>query len=193
MKRLLTALLASGWLLAAGAAEEVDDSLSVSSWYVGASGGMLLPGNGNTLSRAGEVAVRTGFWFSDDVRALELEAACAPNISTHAGNEALSGVALRHLYRLNGFEFFDKLFGCERFDPYLSVGGAVRFGARHAFADRSHRAALGPTAGVGAFYHLTDNLALRFDAQAMLGVDSPCGMLYSVGLGLQWTFGGAGE
>lgn len=162
-------------------------------WYLGASGGMLLPGTGNTLSRAAEVSVRAGWMFGGDMQALELEALCAPNVSTHAGGEALSGVGIRHLYHLNGIDEFDKLFGCERFDPFVTYGAAVRFGAEHAFADRSHRTSLGPTAGIGALYHLTNNLDLRFDAQTMLGVDSPCGLLFSVVIGLQWTFGGSVE
>jgi len=160
--------------------------------YVGAAGGLLLPGGGNSLERAAETAVRAGFYATDSL-AWELEGACAPNVSTGRGGEALSGVAARGLFHLTGIEEIDLLFGCERFDPFVTFGGAARFGARHAFADDSHRTALGPTAGVGAFYHLTDNLDLRFDAQAMLGCDSPCGMLCSVGVGLQWNFGGAGE
>lgn len=160
--------------------------------YVGVSGDLLLPGNGNSLERAGEVAVRAGF-YATDFLAWEVEGVCAPNVSTRDGGEALSGVGVRGLYHLTGIEEFNLLFGCERFDPFVTFGAATRFGARHAFADDSHRTATGPTAGVGAFYHLTDNLDLRFDAQAMLGCDSPCGMLYAVGVGLQWNFGGAGE
>ena len=178
---------------ACAAAERVDDALDFSAWYTGVSGGWLLPGCGNTLSRAGEVSFRVGRSFGDEVCAWELDAACAPTVGTHDGHEALTGLASRGLYHLNGFEEFDRLFGCERFDPFVSAGGALRFGARHAFADRSHRTALGPTVGLGAFYHLTDNLSLRFDMQAMLAVDSPCGLLCSAGLGLQWTFGGSGE
>lgn len=161
-------------------------------WYVGASGGMLLPGNGNSLERAAEVSVRAGFYASDFL-AWEVEGLCAPNASTSDGHEALSGVAARGLYHLSGIEEFDKLFGCERFDPFVTFGGCARFGSRHAFAEGSHRTAIGPAAGIGAFYHLTESLDLRFDAQAMLGCDSPCGMLYSAVVGLQWNFGGGGE
>lgn len=194
MKKILSVLVAAGLgVIACAAEEEVDEALDYSAWYVGASGGLLLPGNGTALTRAAEVSVRAGWMFDDEMQALELEAVSAPNVSTRAGHEALSGVAFRHLFHLSGIEAFDKLFGCERFDPFVTYGAAVRFGARHVFADRSHRTAMGPVAGVGALYHLTNNLSVRFDAQAMLGIDSPCGMLYSVGLGLQWTFGGCGE
>ena len=160
--------------------------------YVGVAGGMLMPGGGASVRRAADVAVRVGTAWSDYAE-VELEAACAPNASTRAGHEALSGVAARLVMHMNGWEAFDKLFGCERFDPFVTVGAATRFGARHAFADGSHRTATGPTVGVGAFYHLTDSLDLRFDAQAMLGIDSPCSEMYTVCIGIQWNFGGGGE
>ena len=172
-------------LAVVGGADEVP-------WYVGASGGLLLPGSGNSLARAAEATARAGF-YATDALAWELEGACAPNASTRAGHDALSGVGARGLFHLTGIEEVDLLFGCERFDPFVTFGAAARFGSRHAFADGSHRTALGPTAGIGAFYHLTDRLDLRVDAQAMLGCDSPCGMLYSVCAGLQWNFGGSGE
>lgn len=175
-------------LLAAATASWAEDVPA----YVGASGGLLLPGNGNSLSRAADVSVRAGF-YATDFLAWELEGACAPNVSARGGREALSGVAARGVCHLTGIEEVDLLFGCERLDPFVTFGAATRFGARHAFADGSHRTATGPTAGVGAFYHLTDHLDLRFDAQAMFGCDSPCGMLYSVGVGLQWNFGGGVE
>lgn len=160
--------------------------------YVGAAGGLLLPGNGNALSRAAEASVRAGFYASDFL-AWEVEGACAPNVSGAGGREALAGVAVRGLWHFSGFEAFDRLFGCERFDPFATFGAGTRFGARHAFADGARRTATGPVAGLGAFYHLTESLALRVDAQALLACDAPCGMLYSVGVGLQWTFGGGGE
>ena len=72
---------------------------------------------------------------------------------------------------------------------WLSSWMASLFASHHVFADGSHRTAIGPTAGVGAFYHLTDSWSLRFDAMAAMAVDSPCGMSYGISLGLQWSFG----
>lgn len=170
-------------------------------WYVGGSGGVLLPGNGNSLSRAAEASGRIG-WYCTEFTAFELEGVCAPNVSSGVGRETLSGAGGRFIAHLTGIDEFNKLFGCERFDPFVTAGGATRFGARHVFDDDEHRVVVGPTLGIGAFYHLTDCLDLRFDAQAMLattsasgafGWETPCGMLYSVGVGLQWNFGGGGE
>lgn len=186
-------ILAAALLLSAGArAEAVEASDAGGGWYAGAAGGLLLPGSGNSLRRAAEVSVRAGRYV-DEFLALELEAACAPNACSRDGNGALSGVAAQGLYHLSGFSFYDNLFGCERFDPFVTCGVATRFGPRHAFAGGSHRTAVGPAAGLGAFYHLTDAVDLRVDARAALCVDSPCGMLYSVVAGVQWNFGGGAE
>ena len=185
----LAALAAWGAPARAAAAPGEDDA---GGWDAGAAGGLLLPGCGNSLRRAAEVSVRVGRYL-DEYFAVELEGVCAPNACSRDGNGALPGAAVRGLYHLSGIDFYDNLFGCERFDPFVTFGAATRFGPRHAFADGSHRASTGPVAGVGAFYHLTDRLDLRVDAQAMLGVDSPCGVLFSAVAGLQWNFGGAGE
>lgn len=157
--------------------------------YLGASGGMFLPGSGNSLRRAASVAARGGWYLSDNL-ALELEGGCVPNaVSSHGGNATVTAFAARGLFHLTGIEEFDLLFGCERFDPFVTFGAAALFASRHVFADDSHRTAIGPTAGVGAFYHLTDSWSLRFDATAAMAVDTPCGMCYGLSLGLQWSFG----
>jgi hypothetical protein len=144
------------------------------------------------MRRAADVAVRVGMALSDHAEA-ELEATCAPNVSAREGREALSGAAARLVLHMSAWEAFDRLFGCERFDPFVTVAGAALFGARRAFAHGERRTAIGPAVGVGAFYHVTDSLDLRFDAQAMVGVDSPCSELYTVCMGLQWNFGGGVE
>ena len=69
------------------------------------------------------------------------------------------------------------IWGYERFDPFLT------FGAR-GWIDGD----LGPVAGIGAFYHLTDNWSLRADAQTVLGIDCDFNMVYSLGVGVQYTF-----
>ena len=103
MKKIVLVLLAAclGGI-ACAETERADDALDFSAWYTGVSGGLLLPGSGNTLSRAGEVSFRVGRYFGDEVCAWELDAACAPNVGTHDGHEALTGLASRCLYHLNG-------------------------------------------------------------------------------------------
>ena len=182
-----TFVLAVLALALSGAAEE--ETVGIAPAYLGASGGIFLPGNGSSLKRAGTVSARGGWYLSENL-ALEMEGGCAPNVaSSRGGNATVTAFAARGLFHLTGIEEFDRLFGCERFDPFVTFGAAALFASRHVFADGSHRTAIGPTAGVGAFYHLTDRWSLRFDATAAMAVDTPCGMSYGLSLGLQWSFG----
>ena len=185
MKKLLVLSVLA--LALAGVAEEESGGFPPA--YLGASGGIFLPGNGSSLKRAGSVAARGGWYLSDNL-ALELEGGCVPNaVSSHGGNATVTAFAARGLFHLTGIEEFDLLFGCERFDPFVTFGASALFASRHVFADDSHRTAIGPAVGVGAFYHLTDSWSLRFDATAAMAVDTPCGMFYGLSLGLQWSFG----
>ena len=186
MKRiiLIFALAAAATLPAE--VEEVDDGVSYG--YVGAAGGMLLPGNGTSLKRAALVAARGG-WYLDEYLAVEAEALCAPHASSGVGGMAVWGGSVQALWHLSGWEAFDKLFGCERFAPFLTCGAQALCAPRHVFADDSHRTGIGPSVGFGAFYHLTDNWSLRAEARAALAVDSPCGMDYSILAGVQYSFG----
>ena len=168
------------------AEEEVDDGVSYG--YVGAAGGILLPGNGNSLKRAALVAARGG-WYLDEYLAVEAEALCAPHASSDVGGTAVWGGSVQALWHLSGWEAFDKLFGCERFAPFLTGGVQALCAPRHGFADDSHRTGIGPSVGFGAFYHLTDNWSLRAEARAAPAVDSPCGMTYALLAGLQYSFG----
>ena len=77
--------------------------------YVGVAGGMLLPGDGASVRRAADVAVRVGTAWSDYTE-MELEAACAPNASTRVGHDALSGVAARLVMYMYGLEVLYMLF-----------------------------------------------------------------------------------
>ena len=190
VKKALTAIILAACGCAACAADAFAEAdASGGGWHVGAAGGVMLPGNGNSLRRAAEVRVRGGRYFSESF-ALEFEGACAPSaVSDAGGNTAVSGAAVQGLFHFSGWEAFDKLFGCERFDPFMTFGAAARFAGRHVFADDSHRTAAGPVFGAGVFYHLTDSWSLRSDATAQICLDSPCGMIYGISAGLQYSFG----
>ena len=159
---------------------ETGSGSALDGWYAGASAGIMLPGSGNGLRRAGEVSLSAGRYLSDSL-ALEGAFSCAPAAASDAGGmAAVSGCGVRALWHV---------FGYERFDPFVTCGAAARFASRHVFADAPRRTAIGPAFGVGAFYHLTNRWSLRADATASLSVDSPCGLVYSVSAGLQFSFG----
>ena len=135
-----------------------DECCDTAQWYTGASVSMLIPQGGGSMRRLGGSTVRAGRYLTETF-AVEADAAWLENAA---------GLGLQGLWHFWGYE---------RFDPFLT------FGAR-GWIDGD----AGGVTGIGAFYHLTDNWSLRGDAQATLGIDGECDMLYSVGLGVQYTF-----
>lgn len=138
--------------------EPDDEGYELDRWYAGASATMLLPQGGGGMRRLGGATARFGYYFTETL-AVETDASWL---------EDSAGLAVQGLWHIWGYE---------RFDPFLT------FGARGWIEGD-----LGPVAGFGAFYHLTDNWSLRGDAQAALGIDGECGMIYSLGMGVQYTF-----
>ena len=140
------------------AVEDEDDDYELDRWYVGASATLIMPQGGGDMRRLGGAMARVGYYVTEAL-AVEADAAWL---------EDCAGLGVQGLWHFWGYE---------RFDPFLT------FGAR-GWIDGD----LGPVAGLGAFYHLTDNWSLRADAQATLGIDSDCDMVYSLGAGVQYTF-----
>ena len=140
------------------AVEDEDDEYELDRWYVGASATLVMPQGGGDMRRLGGATARVGYYVTEAL-AVEADAAWL---------EDCAGLGVQGLWHIWGYE---------RFDPFLT------FGAR-GWIDGD----LGPVAGLGAFYHLTDNWSLRADAQATLGIDSDCDMVYSLGAGVQYTF-----
>lgn len=143
-------------------------ALPAEGFYAGASGQLVLPQGGGDLRRLGGGAVNAGYYFSDTF-ALEGEAAALEN------KVALAARALGHFRAWNEF---DMLFGCERFDPFATVGARGWLG----------RGDVGPSVGLGAFYYLTEAWALRFDADATLGVERENEMVYTLTGGIHYAF-----
>ncbi len=141
---------------------------SLGEWYAGGAAQLVLPQGGSHMRRLGGGAARVGRYLSESL-AVECEAAWLENTC---------GLSARAQWHLHGWREFDMLFGYERFDPFVTGGarGWIRDGQ------------LGPSAGVGAFYYLTDSWALRFDADATLGLDTDVEMVYALSAGVQWFF-----
>ena len=139
-------------------------------WYVGVSGALLLPQGGSRMHRVGGAALRGGCYLSEDW-AFEGEAASL---------EDAAGLSCAALWHLQGWTFYGDLFGYSRFDPFLTVGarGWIGRGCGQ----------VGPKAGLGAFYHLTDSWSLRADADATLGLETAREMLYTISVGVQYSF-----
>ena len=162
MKRLImrTALALAAVCASAPAfaAEEEEETDSFGRWYAGASATLVLPQGGHSMRRLGGATARVGCYLTESL-SLEADAAWLENCA---------GLGLQGLWHFYGYE---------RFDPFAT------FGVR-GWIDGD----VGPTAGLGAFYHLTDSWSLRADAQATLGLDGDCEMVYTLGAGVQYSF-----
>lgn len=144
------------------------DEPAESGWYAGGAAQLVLPQGGSRMRRLGGGAARAGRYLTDSL-ALECEAAWL---------EDSAALAARAVWHLHGWEEFDMLFGYERLDPFLSAGARGWM----------HDGQVGPSAGLGAFYYLTDDWALRFDAEATLGLDTRVETVYSISAGIQYFF-----
>ena len=151
-------------LAVAASAEEPAES----GWYAGGAAQLVLPQGGSRMRRLGGGAARAGRYLTDSL-ALECEAAWL---------EDSAALAARAVWHLHGWEEFDMLFGYERLDPFLSAGARGWM----------HDGQVGPSAGLGGFYYLTDDWALRFDAEATLGLDTRVETVYSISAGIQYFF-----
>lgn len=164
--RILCALLAAAFAFAGFGGTDVD--FDFDRRYAGAAGALVLPQGDGDLRRRGGGALRAGYYFTDTV-ALDGEVAVLENTV---------GLAVRGLWHLQGFEEFGRLFGYERFDPFVTAG------ARGWLADGE----VGPSAGVGALYYLTDSWALRFDADFTLGLERRVETAHTLAVGVQYSF-----
>ncbi len=189
VRKTFISLIAFAAALAMQCAASEEEAYVYDPWYVGASGGMLLPGNGNSLKRAASVSLHAGRYLTETF-AIEAAVASAPHVCAgRAGAATLTSVDVGALLHFTYFTFYDRLFGSERLDPFFAFGVNGTFASRHVFAHDTHRTGIGPYAGIGTFYHLTDSWSIRAEARAALCCDSPCGMLYAASLGLQYSFG----
>jgi len=160
----LSAALSNG--AEAGDCEESD----FDRWSVGVSAAMTLPQGGSRMRTLGGAALRTSRYLTENLAA-EGEVAWL---------EDCAGLGVAALWHLQGLDFYSRYFGYSRFDPFLSIGAKGWIG-------RS-QGQVGPKAAIGAFYHLTDSLALRADADATLGLDTDCEMVYGIAVGVQYSF-----
>jgi hypothetical protein len=161
MKKLFSMVAALAASLAfADAAFDYDEACSeFDRFYVGAVATGTLPQGGSKISPRAGAAVRAGCYLAE-MWAIEGEAGFADD------HLAFAAKALWHWW------------GYERLDPFFT------FGAR----GWTHDGNVGPSGGLGAFYHMTESLSLRFDADATLGLDTDVEMIYSLAFGLQLSF-----
>ena len=115
------------------------------------------------------LSLAVSYRFSDSWTA-DLSGLVVPYI-TDASDDYGLGCAAEVLYHLTRFE---------RIDPYIACGAGYYNGSEQT---------VGPRAGLGILYHLTEQLACSVDTRATLSVDDGA-MMVQAGIGLSYTFGG---
>ena len=168
MSKFLLTLISMGVLCWSACADEFAESEVLAPWYVGGAAELVLPQGGASQHRLGGAVVRFGYYFAPAL-ALDCEAAWMEN---------KAGLSAKALWHLQGFEWWGMMFGYERFDPFLSVGaqGWINHGQ------------VGPVFGLGALYYLSNDWALRVDADLTVGVESEVETFHSLSLGVQYSF-----
>lgn len=136
--------------------------------YAGAAAAVTLPQGGARMSRSAGAVFRAGRYLSD-VFAVEGELGVMENRDS---------LAARAVVHAQSVEWFGKLFGYERFDPFATAGVRIWAPAGQA----------GATCGIGAFYYLGDSWAIRADAEFSLGVRFRAETAHSIAVGLQYSF-----
>jgi hypothetical protein len=164
---LMAALVACS--LAATAAPEESEAAGLGEAYVGVSGAMVLPPGGSRMRRLGGAEAHAGVFMSE----------CIAAEAVAGWMENCASLAVRGLVRFCAFDLYDRYFGYSRFDPFFT------FGARGWLGSCGQ---VGPQAGIGAMYHLTDDWSLRLDAGATLGLDSEVEVVHSLSIGVQHAF-----
>ena len=127
-------------------------------WYASLEALAVVSNCGAQMSNAGGAMMRIGYYV-DDFLTLE---------GSVAQTDEVTGLGLRGLWHWWGYE---------KFDPFFTFGAAGWFDGD-----------LGPAIGWGMFWHFSDNLSLRFDADAMFGIESEDEIVYSFSLGIQYSF-----
>lgn len=167
MKRLAFVLCLMSVVLAAAADEETD---GFDRWQVGVAAALTMPQGGSPMRHVGGATLRGGYYLSESWAA-EGEVAWLENSA---------GLSVNALGHFQGWNFYGDLFGYSRFDPFVTVGARGWIGC--------DGGQVGPKVGLGAFYHLTDEWSLRADADATLGLETRCEMLYALAVGVQYSF-----
>lgn len=182
MKKCLVGAIALLALTVQGLAESSD----VGNWYVNPGAGVMIMNTrtkGDIPKRNPAYAtLRLGYDFPDSPFSLEGGILFAPSIDTgrHSGLNQIGGVFIDGLYHFDRYA---------RFDPYISLGlgGFQGFDHGKPFPSET-RHVMTARAGLGAFYHMTDNWSLRANASFNLILGDPSESFETIDLGIVYRF-----
>ena len=144
-------------------------------WSVSPGAGAMFVEGGQPVDGGAEAALRIGYDLSEFWTA-EIGGSWAPYVKG-AGGPGIYGASAEVLCHLSSYS---------RFIPYLAFGAGYYGSGEKVFRDGDAYGMAGPRAGFGMMYYLTEEIALRADARALMAVDSGCEMAYLVGVGLSF-------
>ena len=136
-------------------ADDIAENIDLVPWNLGVSATTLLPQNGIRPAHRTGGAVNLACYLND-FWSVTGEVACFGDTT------GLGAGALWHWW------------GYERFDPFFT------FGAKGWLTG-----GIGPSGGVGAFFHLDERWSLFLSADATLDLDGRNGMIYTVSAGVR--------
>lgn len=178
----------------AGVVADNDDGQSEGRFYIGAGVGVMRvhnpshPAPGSDLRGVQpSVVLRLGYDFADSPWSLEGFGSLSRATKMAKGSESgrtIVGVGAEALWHFDRYA---------RFDPFLAGGLSFYSGNKSSLWQDGKRAHFFAQAGVGAFYHLTENLSLRGDLRWHVALDEDFMHFTSADVGLTWFLGGEGD
>ncbi len=169
-KLVLGALLLTGFAVQGG---DLGWDALTQAVYVEPMAQFVFPQGGGNLRQLSGASFRLGA----NVDAQDANPNCSAALEVSV-LENTCGLAWRHMWSLQGWEWFGKMFGYERFDPYVSLGlrGWINDGD------------VGPCAGVGFLYYLDDHWAIKAEVDTTLGLERDVEAIHTLSVGLQYLF-----
>ena len=137
--------------------------------YLDLGGALTLPMGGGDMRRIGGAELCVGTYFSE-LSAVEATVGIEENYA------ALGADVLTHWA---AWELYDRFFGYSAFDPFVTAGVKGWVG--------SARGEVGPSLGIGAFYHFSESFSLRADVNAVLGLESRVEVDHTFFVGIRYT------
>lgn len=137
--------------------------------YLDLGGALTLPMGSGDMRRIGGADLRVGTYFSE-LSAVEATVGIEENYA------ALGADVLTHWA---AWELYDRFFGYSAFDPFVTAGVKGWVG--------SARGEVGPSLGIGAFYHFSESFSLRADVNAVLGLESRVEVDHTIFVGIRYT------
>ena len=144
-------------------------------WSVSPGAGVFFTEGGQPVDGGAGASLSIGYDMGEHWT-VELGATWMPYVKG-AGSPHLYGASAEMLYHLSSYA---------RLDPYLALGVGYYGATERAFADGDAYGMAGPRAGVGVMYHLTEEIAFRADARAVMAADAGCQMIYVATVGMSF-------